>query len=455
MPGRRILHRDHPNLVHIFADEMREMDMGCSGNADLHTPSLDRLAAEGARFSRMFTPDPVCCPARASLMTGLLPHRAGVTRNGQRLSTDIPCIAEITREAGYSTGHVGKWHLDGGRCPEDGYCCVPSSRHRGFDDWAGYEHGHRYWNARYYDREDREVRIDGQYAPDVMTDLAIEFIERNRSQPFHLDLSWGPPHFPLDQAKPEDLARLDAGSLSLRPNVPPCFHAEAREAYAQTYAMVENLDRNLGRILDLLDRAGLTDNTIVVFTSDHGDMLLSHGQHYKRRPAEESIRVPFLIRFPTRIAPGQTVHTLGCLTDVVPTCLDLMSAGAAPPTDGLSHAPELTGTGPPVQRDSVYLSCMWLGCRDYDPGLHAKRPWRAVRTDTHMACFLQDEDRTLRLVELYDIEADPYELDNLAGDPRCGEGAADSAQLVAEWAKETGDMLAADRIIQTVPPASA
>ena len=438
-----------PNLVHIFADEMREMDMGCSGNPDIRTPNLDRLAAEGARFTRMFTPDPVCCPARAALMTGLLPHRTGVVRNGQRLSTGVPCIAEITRAAGYATGHIGKWHLDGGRCPEDGYCRVPAGRHRGFDTWAGYEHGHRYWNARYFDSHDREVRIGGRYSPDVMTDLAIELIERNRARPFHLDLPWGPPHFPLDQAKPEDLARFDPETLTLRPNVPRRSRAEARVAYAQTYAMIENLDWNLGRVLDALERAGLTNNTIVIFTSDHGDMLLSHGQHYKRRPAEESIRVPFLIQWPGRIPAGQTVDTLACLTDVVPTCLDLMGV-EPPPSDGVSHAPLLTGTGSPTQRESVYLSCMWLGCRDYDPGLHAKRPWRAVRTDRHMACFLQDEGGgTLRLVELCDLEADPYELRNLAGDPHTQETAADCARLVAEWAIETGDRLAAGAEVAT------
>ena len=437
------------NLVHIFADEMREMAMSCSGNADVRTPNMDRLAAQGARFTRMFTPDPVCSPARASLMTGLLPHRTGVIRNGIRLAENVPCIAEVTATAGYATGHIGKWHLDGTSGREDGYDLVPAERHRGFAYWAGYEHGHRYWNTRYFTERNEEVKLaKGVYAPDAMTDLAIEYLRKHSQKPFHLDVSWGPPHFPLDQAKPDDLARFDKAAFTLRPNVPDAFADEAREDYANYYAMVENLDWNLGRILDILDELRLTDHTIVIFTSDHGDMLLSHGQHFKRRPTEESIRVPFLIRCPEQIPAGQVIDTLGCLTDVMPTCLELM--GIEPPeSDGFSHAPELTQRGVPIKRDSLYLSCMWLGCRDYDPGLHAKRPWRGIRTERYMACYLQESDETMRLVELYDLETDPYEMNNLAVAEGMDDLRTNLVRQLDEWMQNTNDTLFASLTLTT------
>ena len=432
------------NLVHIFADEMREMAMSCSGNADVHTPNMDRLAVQGARFTRMFTPNPVCSPARASLMTGLLPHRTGVTRNGIRLAENVSCIAELTAASGYVTGHIGKWHLDGTGGREDGYDLVPAERHRGFTYWAGYEHGHRYWNARYFNEMDEEVKLPkGVYAPDAMTDLAIEFLRKHAQKPFHLDLSWGPPHFPLNQAKPEDRARFNKDSLTLRPNVPKDFADEAREDYANYYAMVENLDWNLGRILNALDELHLTDHTIVIFTSDHGDMLLSHGQHFKRRPTEESIRVPFLIRCPDVIPNGQVIDTLACLTDVMPTCLELMGI-EQPETDGFSHAPELTQRGGLVKRDSIYLSCMWLGCRDYDPGLHAKRLWQGIRTERYMACYLQESHETMRLVELYDLKADPYQMNNLAVAEGLDDLRANLTRRLDEWIRSTNDTLFAN-----------
>jgi arylsulfatase A-like enzyme len=352
----------------------------------------------------------------------------------------VPCIAELTSAVGYVTGHIGKWHLDGTGGREDGYDLVPAERHRGFAYWAGYEHGHRYWQARYFTENDEEVKLPkGVYAPDVMTDLAIEFLRKNAQNPFHLDLSWGPPHFPLDQAKPENCTRFDKSKITLRPNVPEEFADEAREDYVNYYAMVENLDWNLGRILDALDELHLADNTIVIFTSDHGDMLLSHGQHFKRRPAEESIRVPFLIRCPNVISPGQVIETLACLTDVVPTCLELMEI-AAPETDGFSHAAELTQQDEPVKRDSIYLSCMWLGCRDYDLGLHVKQPWRGIRTERFMACYLHESDETMQLIELYDLDDDPYEMNNLVAAEGLDELRDNLARRLDEWTRQTSEV---------------
>lgn len=407
---------DRPNLLFICADEMREMAMSCSGNPNLHTPNLDRLAAEGVRFTRMYTTSPLCSPARSTLMTGLYPHNAGVTNNNMHLREDVRCISEITTAAGYRTGHIGKWHLQGNYRPGSSaeYAYVPPEHHRGFQYWAGFEHGHRYFDCRYYTNNPTPIiPPKGSYEPDVQTDLALAFIENHADEPWHLDLSWGPPHFPLDQVKPQDLARHNPDTILLRPNVPVNFQEQARKDLCFYYAMIENLDWNLGRLLQKLDTLGMTENTIVVFTADHGDMMLSHGQHYKRRPQEESARVPYLIRYPRRIPPGRTYELLSSLVDSFVTILELMQLKASA-HEGISFAPWLTGHTQPHTRKAVFMECPQFGCRSYDPGLYARTPWRAIRTQTHKAAFLKVQPTQIKLVQLYDLVQDPYEQNNLA-----------------------------------------
>lgn len=438
--------------------------MSCAGNPDLSTPAMDQLASEGVRFTRMYCSSPVCCPARSSMATGFLPHNTGVHRNGLRLRHDVPTIAEILSAAGYFTGHIGKWHLDGGGGGAI-YAPVPPERHRGYRYWAGFEHGHDYFNARYYTDFDKPISFsDGTYEPDGQTDLAIEFIEQHKDEPWYLDLSFGPPHLtdPLDEGLPglAELANIrtrrstlpDPSLIGLSPNVPADVADEAREALAGYYAMIENLDWNLGRLIDTLVEHGLLDRTIVVFTSDHGDMMLSHGMHFKRRPQEEAVRIPFLMRYPSAIASGMVYHQLASQVDIVPTLLDLMGL-SAPSSDGVSHAPWLcaeaavevsspqpgcTRSSTAQARGSVYIEGDWLGCRSYDPE-HLKAPWRAVVTERHKACYVR-ESKSIRLVYLFDLVSDPYELHNLADLPDSRPVQAAMAQLIGRWAKETGDM---------------
>ncbi|MBW8040949.1 MAG: sulfatase [Planctomycetes bacterium] len=430
-----------PNLLFVYADQMREMAMSCSGNPNLSTPNMDRLAAEGVRFSRMYTPSPLCSPARSSLMTGLYPHNAGVSNNNMRLRDDVRCIAEITSAAGYKTGHIGKWHLYGnfspGRLAE--YAFVPPEHHRGFQYWAGFEHGHKYFQSRYYTDSDTPIQLPpGAYEPDVQTDLAIKFIENNAAVPWHLDLSWGPPHFPLEQVKPEDLARHKPENIELRLNVPTRFHQQARRDLCYYYAMIENLDWNLGRLLNTLDKLGLSQDVIVVFMADHGDMMLSHGQHYKRRPQEESSRVPFIIRYPGTIGGGRICEDMSSLVDVVPTIVELMKLDVSE-FDGVSLAAWLQERNRYPRHKCIFMECPKLGCRDYDPGLFAKSPWRAVRTDTHKAAFLKTDQSHAKLVQLFDLSADPFEMKNLAESPRHRRISRQLAQHLTDWIRRTSD----------------
>jgi arylsulfatase A-like enzyme len=429
-----------PNLLFVFADEMRQMDMSCSGNTVIRTPNMDRLAKEGAMFSRMYTTNPVCSPARSSLMTGYFPHNTGVWKNGIRLKEDVACIAELTSAAGYYTGHIGKWHLDGGSGNAD-QAFVPPDRHRGFQYWAGYEHGDNYWNGKYYTESQEPVYFaPDTYEPDGQTDLAIEFIRQNAHRPWHLDLSWGPPHFPLEQAKQEDTQRFDPEMIKLQPNVPAEFREEATKDYIQYYAMIENLDWNLGKLLKLLDKLNLSRNTIVVFTSDHGDMLLSHGMHYKRRPQDESAKVPFLIRYPEKIAPGKVLDFPASLVDCVPTFLELMNIDPIL-CEGKSLAPALSSTTKEfVMPESVYIQGAMLGCRAYDPQ-HVKAPWRAVVTERYKICYVKKDDSRLEIHDLYDLQNDPYEQVNLVKDPGNQPVVEHMNLLFKDWVEKTQDHL--------------
>ncbi len=418
-PGEKSDAGSKPNLLFVYADEMREMAMSCSGDTNVNTPNMDRLAGEGVHFRRMYTTSPVCSPARASLLTGMYPHNAGITSNNQHLRENIPTIAEITSANDYVTAHIGKWHVHGGFKPgkKSLYGYVPKESHRGFRYWAGYEHGHdNYFGAVYYTDSPVPIKLpDDVYEPDFQTDLAIKFIEDNKNKAWHIDLSWGPPHFPLtsNQVKAEDLARHNPETITLRPNVPEKYKQEAREQLAIYYAMIENLDHNMGRLLDKMDELGLTEKTVVVFTSDHGDMMLSHGQHYKRRPQEESSRVPYLLRYPGRVIPVGSIHDLASLVDSAPTLLDLMGLKHTG-MDGISHAPRLISDTSKPARDCVYMQCHQFGCRDYDPGLYMKKTWRAIRTEEYMAAFLKGDNGNPKIVQLFDMKKDPYQMNNLA-----------------------------------------
>lgn len=432
---------ERPNLLFVYADQMREMAMSCSGNSNLSTSNMDALAADGVRFTRMFTSSPLSSPARSSLMTGLYPHNAGVTGNNMHLRDDVPCIAEITRRAGYATGHIGKWHLCGNYSPPSSseYAFVPPEHHRGFQYWAGFEHGHKYFKGRYFTDSDTPIYIpQGSYEPDVQTDLAVDFIKRNAAVAWHLDLSFGPPHFPIEEVKPQDLARHKPQDIMLRSNVPAKFHAQARVDLCHYYAMIENLDWNVGRLLQTLDSLNLTRNTIVVFTSDHGDMMLSHGQHYKRRPQEESSRVPFLIRYPRYIPGGRTCTGLASCIDIVPTLLDLMGLESPNKTEGLNLAGFLKAKARYPRHSAVFMECPKFGCRDYDPGLYAPLPWRAVRTEKHKAVWLKAK-KTMRLVQFFDLSEDPFEMHNLAESSKHSSPAGQLKELLASWIRQTDD----------------
>ena len=397
---------DRPNLLFVFADQMRGQDMGCAGNPDVRTPHMDRLAREGMMFEEAVANVPVCTPCRGTMLTGLYPLSHRAVANDLPLSTDAPGLGTLTRAAGYRTGYVGKWHLDG--VPRLRFT-PPGPRRHGFDFWAVCNCSHRYFQAQYFRDTPEPVRIEG-YEPVAQTDLAIAFLEQEDPRPFCLTLSWGPPHNPYRQAPDEYLALYDPAAVTLRPNVPPdCDSDRAAGELAGYYAHITALDAQLGRLLDVLDRTGQAANTIVVFTSDHGDMLWSHGRTRKQQPFEESVRVPFLIRRPGCIVEGVRSHALLSAVDFAPTLLSLMGIGTDSGMEGDDLSAVVRGeaqSGP----DAVLLMDLVTVDEGRRSGL---REWRGLRTATHTYARFADGEPWV----LFDNVADPLQRHNLVDDP--------------------------------------
>ncbi len=421
-----------PNVVIVFADQLRAQALGSAGNPVVHTPRLDELANEGVRFTRSVCTQPVCTPSRAALLTGRFPHNTTVERNGDLLPTEARTIAEVLGDEGYATGFIGKWHLNGGtrsfrgrkNSPEArGFVPLGDSR-QGFDFWAAKETGHVYCRARYFMDTPETIEVE-RYAPEVETDLAIDFIQRNREQPFCLVMAWGPPHDPY--VPPAEWDTYTPGQIEPRPNVPNRLRGWTRKATARYYGLVSSLDHQMGRLLDALDAAGLAEDTIVVFTSDHGDMLGSHGHELKQKPWRESLEVPLLLRFGRDVPGGTPLDVPVSTVDVTPTVLGLCGVEGPADMDGVDLSPLLRGEGG-EEPDSVFVMNSGKGRN----GLGAE--WRGVVTKQH-AYFQTRRGGWL----LYDHDADPYELTNLL-EVEANVALRDQlSDRLARWRTETGD----------------
>ena len=327
------------NVIWIFGDQHRAQATGYNGDPNLRTPNLDRLATESANFNAI-SGSPLCCPYRGSLLTGLYPHRC-VPGHQYPLPDGQPTLAQPLREAGYHTAYFGKWHLDGFNEREGraGLHHIAPSRRGGFDQWLGYENNNSPWDCHVHGHDAKGDEIEMFRLPgfetDALSDLFIDFLSeraQTRETPFFGALSVQPPHNPY-AAPARWMERHSPASVQLRPNVPniPEVQERARRELAGYYAMIENLDYNVGRIREALFELGLWEQTHIVFFSDHGDMHGSHGQFLKTAPWEESARVPFLIGggvpfYRERVGrhPNPVNHV-----DIAPTTLGTLRIGGA------------------------------------------------------------------------------------------------------------------------------
>jgi arylsulfatase A-like enzyme len=396
-----------PNVIFVTADQMRAQALGCMGNTQVRTPNLDRLASEGVMFTNAVANSPICTPARAIWFTGRYPTATGVISNDIRLPAREVTVAEVLSDNGYKTGLIGKWHLDG---PARKDFTPPGPRRQGFDYWAAANICHNYFDAFYYRDDSKPVRVEG-YQPDHETDLAIQFLETHRKDKFFLNLHWGPPHDPY-VAPDKWLQMYDAQKILLRENVTHCIpkdlHHPAREQIARYYAGISSVDWNMGRLLQALDDLGLAENTAVVFTSDHGDMLLSLGLFFKQWPYEESIRVPLIVRYPSRVKGERKDDCLISHVDLMPTILSLCGAQIPGGVQGLDCSKTILGENGPSPDEALIMIVQPCARYNERAGMQA---WRGLRTRRYTYARLQYEDWCL-----YDNEQDPYQRRNWFAD---------------------------------------
>lgn len=396
-----------PNLLLILADQWRAQASGYGGDPNLHgkTPNLDRLASEGLNFTHAVSGMPVCTPFRASLLTGQYAQTHGLFLNDVQLPDEALTIAEVYREAGYATGFIGKWHLDGHgrRMP------IPEERHQGFEYWKVLECTHDYNNSYYYNDGDPAPQKWGEYDAFAQTRDAQVYMKQRAAagEPFALVLAWGPPHNPYQTAPPEYQALFDAEKLQLRPNVSdPKF----KEELAGYYAHIAALDKSMGDLMGTLDELGIAENTIVVFTSDHGDMLGSHGEERKQKPWDESIRVPFLLRYPNaQRATGREIAMPINSPDIMPTLLGLSGVAIPETVEGRDFAPIIRGDEEPRDEGTLIACLAPFGEWRYDNG---GQEFRGVRTQRYT--YVRNLEGPWLL---FDNETDPYQQCNLVGMP--------------------------------------
>ncbi|MGA2147207.1 MAG: sulfatase [Bryobacteraceae bacterium] len=420
--------RERPaNLIYVFADQLRRFSCGYAGDEFAHTPNLDRLARESLDVRNAVPSTPVCAPYRASLLTGKYQSSTGMVINELRLSPEHECFGHVLSRSGYDTAYIGKWHLWAnqlGHHEETKNGFVPPGAYRlGFDQyWAAYNFNHTYRNAPYF-RDTPHREIHRQYEPESQTGMAIDYLRARRGQarPFALFLSWGPPHDPWDWANcPSDFTEQFRNvRIPLRPNYSdtpdpyadswatpgPEYRSNVGQYQQGYYAMTADIDRALGRLLNAIGELGMENDTLLVFTSDHGEMFGSHGRRAKYIFYEEACRVPFLVRWPGRIRPGAT-DTLLTTPDIMPTILGALKLPIPRAVEGADLSGNLLGKstrGP----EAIYMQGMGTTAAWQDG-----TEWRAMRDGRYTYAIYRRDRSEL----LFDNVADPYQTKNLAGD---------------------------------------
>jgi len=454
--------REHPNIVFVFADQMRAHVLGCYGNKIVPTPNLDAMAQAGMVFDNAISTWPVCSPYRAMMLTGRYPMTNGTVSNDTGVRDDLPTIAKVCKANGYATGYIGKWHLEWNRDP-----FVPKHRRQGFDYWAVNNCTHQYIDHFYCTDTPERIRFQG-YDAVVQTDLAIRYIRSNKNHPFCLFLSWGPPHNPYNKVPDKYKQRIDPDKIELRKNVSERAVVDhligrdqpsertrrsrksrravidndqrlKRECIHGYYAHTAALDDCIGRIRHALRDAGVAENTILVFASDHGDMLGSHRMALKQMPQAESIDVPFLVEYPSSVPAGKRTDALLAPIDVMPTLLSLAGL-KCPKVDGKDLSDAARGVASD-QQDAVLIMKLVPGGGPYT--INAATPWRGVRTKRYTYAHLLGQGPWL----LYDNRADPYQLNNLIGKPEHTELQARLEKRMRELMKQAGDPGETEKIL--------
>jgi arylsulfatase A-like enzyme len=446
---------DRPNIIFIMSDDHAAHAISAYGSRVNQTPNIDRLAREGMLLRNVFVTNSICTPSRAAILTGQYSHLNGVPVFN-RFDSTRQTVAKLLQQGGYHTGMIGKWHL--------------GSDPAGFDRWEILPGQGAYFDPILYTATG-EKTYTGRYVTDLLTDLAIDFLkERPKNKPFFLMLHNKAPHRPWQpdeqhrrqfadrwipepetlwdsyatrtDALHENLQRVmaDMTNRDLKLPPPPDLSGAALTAwyamkpdsvtitrdsksltltgealgrwkyqrYMQDYlATVQSVDDNIGRLLAFLDSSGLAKNTIVIYTSDQGFFLGDHGLFDKRFMYEESLRMPFIVRWPAAIRKGTASDAMALNVDFAPTFLDAASVPRPPEMQGRSLLPVFKGRPPANWRTSMYYRYY------HDPGDHNTRAHYGVRTRTHKLIYYWKKDQW----ELFDLTTDPQEMHNVYGQP--------------------------------------
>lgn len=396
-----------PNIVYILTDQWRGSALGYAGNPDVKTPNLDAFAKESVNFTNAVSVTPVCTPHRAALLTGKFPTTTGMFVNDLYFPAEEVTMAELFKEAGYNTAYWGKWHLDGhGRSS-----FIPKERRQGFDFWKALECSHNYTKMPYYDNDNQELKHWKKYSPFAITEDAISYLEKhaNDENPFLAVISIATPHYPHGSAPKKYKDMYPPESLTLNPNVTKNQETRSRKELQGYYAHATATDEAIGNVLNKIKELNLLENTIIVFSADHGEMMGAHGvkAFTKQLAWDESIRVPFLIRYPKiDDNKGKVVNAPLTTPDILPSLLGLTNIHIPKDIEGENLAALIQNPDPNTDRAALVMNVAPFGANFRDA------PYRGIRTKQYTYAITPDGPSMF-----YDNIKDPYQLSNLLGKP--------------------------------------
>jgi arylsulfatase A-like enzyme len=430
------------NILFIMSDQHSARALGCYGNREIRTPNLDRLAAEGVLFENAFCQTAQCVPSRYSIFTGRYARSHGTYSNGQGQDPAEQTVAELFKKAGYATATVGKHHM----------VMDQTTQNHGFDLVFTGANGSFAQKGEFLPYDEvhpgranvgKSALANDEHPAGIITAKALEFLRGHRDQPFVLWYSFSGPHTPICCSSPW-ADRYNPDKLTLPPNlevidreIPQIdglftksgkFSQEHyhRRTLAYYYGLVSQIDHNIGRVLKELDDLGLSENTLVVYTADHGEMMAEHGAWTKGRTCyDATIRVPMLLRWPKALPAGQRADKLVCSIDLLPTLLEAAGLPIPANVQGVSLLPLARGQSK-EWRDTIF-SEIGAGTRD---------TCIAVRNRRHKYVLFRDRGETVH-EQLFDMVEDPWEMHNRARDPAYAKVLGEMRQALAEWEAKT------------------
>jgi arylsulfatase A-like enzyme len=446
-----------PNVLFVMCDQFRKQSLGFMKQDPVITPRLDEFAKQAVVFTNAVATRPICTPNRATILTGQYPIHHGVYGNSVRMAISSVSMGDVAKDAGYSTAYIGKWHLDG---PNEGY--VPAERRQGFDHWI-LENHHNPFQQKYYIGDSQEAFVPkDSWEPDWITDKAIEFIEKQEEEPFFMVVSYGPPHtgggkgfedrwqpgkrsngkikYGYGYAAPREFENLypNPDDIVRRKNVKPVgeFNDPSAHTLPGYFGAISSIDANFGRLLDVLKEMGELENTIVVFTSDHGEMLGSQGRMTKGVWYEESSGIPFLISYPEKVKQKMITSPFNTI-DMMPTVVGLMGADVPPVVDGTDFSPFLKG------QKMKLPNAAFMSFDQGSPGTR-DRAWRGIKTEryTFVMAKVSRFSKTDPLkdgIVLFDNEKDPYQMNPIFRGMGYDDVIDELQNRLEKHLKETGD----------------